>query len=173
MPFKGKLLALNHTYYFWGTSVYVGLLWSLHFIFYPSWSSMTPEAIPGHFMVPVNAATAFFTVVVPIMLFAGLVLIVAEWKTQQRWIAILAFALLLTMMVVGYFLIGPVNNTIAAAIVENTLEPVLLASQLKSWMLYNDMRCVIMTAMWLTLVYYFISKGELLEKFSNQPLGRS
>lgn len=168
MSTKNKLLALNHTYYFWGTSVYVGLLWSLHFIFYPSWKSMTPEAMPDHFMVPVNAATAFFTWVVPLMLLTGAILIYAEWKTKQRWITVLSYCALLLMMVVGYFLIAPVNESIASGIANANLDPVKLDDQLQSWMLYNDMRGVIMTAMWLIIVYYFISKGDLLEKFSTE-----
>ena len=166
MSIKNKLLALNHTYYFWGTSVYVGLLWSLHFIFYPSWESMTPEALPEHFMVPVNAATDFFTYVVPVMLLTGAILIYTEWKTEQRWISVLSYVALLVMMMVGYFLIAPVNESIASGIANANLDPEILEHQLKSWMLYNDIRGVIMTSMWLIIVYYFISKGNLLEKFS-------
>jgi hypothetical protein len=173
MSIKNNLLALNHTYYFWGTSVYVGLLWSLHFIFYPSWKSMTPEALPDHFMVPVNAATAFFTYVVPLMLLTGAILIYAEWKTKQRWICILSYAALLLMMVVGYFLIAPVNESIAAGIASANLDPLKLEGQLENWMLFNDMRCVIMTTMWLIIVYYFISKGNLLEKFSTKSTNES
>lgn len=166
MVLNNKLLALSHTYYFWGTSVYVGLLWSLHFIFYPSWTSMTPAAIGDHFLVPVNAATAFFTWVVPPMLATGALLIYCEWKTPQRWIAIVAYGLLLLMMVVGYFLIAPVNDSIANSMQTGTLEANRLAELLQKWMLYNDLRGVLMTAMWLVLVSYFISKGELLTKFS-------
>lgn len=128
---------------------------------------MTPEALQDHFMVPVNAATEFFTYVVPLMLLTGAILIYAEWKTKQRLISILSYAALLLMMMVGYFLIAPVNESIASGIANANLDPVKLASQLKSWMLYNDMRGVIMTSMWLIIVYYFISKGNLLEKFSN------
>ena len=125
---------------------------------------MTPEALAVHFMVPVNAATAFFTYVVPLMLLTGAILIYSEWTTKQRTICILSYAALLLMMVVGYFLIAPVNESIAGA----NLDPLELEEQLKSWMLFNDIRCVIMTAMWLIIVYYFISKGNLLEKFSTE-----
>ncbi|MCF6280788.1 MAG: DUF1772 domain-containing protein [Candidatus Polarisedimenticolaceae bacterium] len=164
---KNRLLAVNHGYYFWGTSIYVGLLWSLHFIFYPSWASITPASVQGHFMVPVNAATDFFTIVVPLMLIAGLVMVYMEWQTKQRWPAILAYASLLLMMMVGYFLIRPINESIMANIETSTLQAAALKSQLESWMFYNDLRALIMTAMWLIILYYFFSKGDLLEKLSD------
>jgi len=164
---KSRLLAINHGYYFFGTSIYVGLLWSLHFIFYPSWSSITPESIQAHFMVPINAATDFFTILVPIMLLAGLVMLYMEWQTKQKWPAILAYACLLLMMVVGYFLIRPINEEIAANIEASTLHAATLKDQLASWMFYNDLRAVIMTTMWLIILYYFFSKGDLTNKLTN------
>jgi uncharacterized membrane protein len=156
---KKFLLALNHGYYFWGTSIYLGLLWSLHFIFYPSWVSISPESVEAHFMVPVNAATAFFTVVVPPMLFAGLVMICSEWKNGKKYTSIAAYVSLLTMMGVGYFLIRPVNEAIAKGIEEKTLVATQLNTQLSDWMLYNDMRLVIMTLMWFILLFYFFRKN--------------
>jgi len=163
---KNKLLVLNHGYYFWGISVYVGLLWSIHFIFSPSWISITPATVQDHFMVPVDAATAFFSVVVPFMLLAGLVLIYMEWKTKQRWVTVIAYGSLLVMMVVGYFLIRPINESIATDIEAATLQAPILKEQLVDWMFYNNVRAVIMTFMWLVVLYYFISKGELFNKFS-------
>lgn len=167
-PMKNRLLAVNHGYYFWGTSIYVGLLWSLHFIFYPSWNSITPASVQDHFMVPVNAATAFFTVVVPIMLVAGAVMIYCEWRTRQRWVAVLAYASLLLMMVVGGFLIRPINERIAAQIEAGTLDASALSALLGDWMLYNDLRLVIMTAMWLVLLYYFFKKNDLINTLAKE-----
>ncbi|MDH5232948.1 MAG: DUF1772 domain-containing protein [Gammaproteobacteria bacterium] len=163
---KNILLAINHGYYFWGTSVYVGLLWSLHFIFYPSWQSINADSIAEHFLVPVNAATSFFTFVVPFMLLAGLVMIYFEWKTSQRWTALLAYGSLLLMMVVGGFLIRPVNEWIAAALEKGNVDSLLLQEQLKDWMLYNDMRLLIMTTMWIILLVYFYKKNNLIKTLS-------
>ena len=157
---KKLLLALNHAYYFWGTSIYLGLLWSLHFIFYPGWSAITPETVQAHFLVPVNAATAFFTIVVPPMLLAGLVLIWAEWRSIQRWTTMLAYACLWAMMVVGGFLIRPINEAITQTIQDKTLTATLLTAQLADWMLYNDMRLVLMTSMWCILLIYFFNRNS-------------
>ena len=157
---KNLLLALNHAYYFWGTSIYIGLLWALHFIFYPGWNAIGPETVAAHFMVPVDAATAFFTIVVPPMLLAGIVLIWAEWRTPQRCVTMLAYGLFWSMMGVGGYLIRPINESIAAAIKNNTLDAVTLTRQLKDWMFYNDLRMVIMTIMWCLLFYYFYNRNN-------------
>jgi len=158
---KRFFLALNHGYYFWGTSIYVGLLWALHFIFYPSWKSITPDSVQEHFMVPVNAATAFFTIVVPVMLLSGLVMICSEWKNGKKITTIAAYLSLLLMMIVGYFLIKPINDAVAKSIADKTLDSPHLAAQLADWMFYNDLRLVIMTAMWMILLYYFYKKNDL------------
>ncbi len=164
---KSKLIALSHGYYFWGTSIYVGLLWSLHFVFYPSWTSINTESVEAHFLVPVNAATDFFTIVVPGMLLTGLIMVYTEWKTKQRWTALLAYGCLLVMMLVGYFLIRPVNESIAESIAAGTLQTDSLSNQLSDWMCYNDLRGVIMTTMWLIILFYYTSKAGLLCKKSD------
>ncbi len=161
---RASLLALNHGYYFFGTTIYVGVLWALHFFWYPSWEVMTVENVQDHFILPTSAATAFFTVVVPLMFLAGAVMIWAEWKTPQRWLAVLALACIIGATLVGQLLIIPVNKTIAAGVT-----PDVITGLFQKWMLYNDIRWVIMTVMWLTLLIYFIRKGDLLAKWGRQP----
>ena len=64
------------------------------------------------------------------------------------------------MMGVGGYLIRPINESIAAAIKNNTLDAVTLTRQLKDWMFYNDLRMVIMTIMWCLLFYYFYNRNN-------------
>ena len=154
------LLALNHGYYFFGTTIYVGVLWALRFFWYPSWEVMSVENVQDHFILPTSAATRFFTVVVPLMFLAGAVMTWAEWKTPQRWLAVLALACIIGATLVGQLLIIPVNETIAAGVT-----PDVITGLFQQWMLYNDIRWVIMTVMWLTLLAYFIRKGDLLAKW--------
>ncbi len=163
---KNILLAVNHGYYFWSTSIYMGMLWSLHFIFYPSWKEFTIESLSGHFLAPIQEATTFFTFIVPVMMLSGLVMIYFEWKTKLRLIALLVYACLLAMLVVGYFLIGPVNEFIVEGLENGTLLLPVLNEKLMDWMHYNDMRMVLMTIMWLILLYYFYKKNSLLHALS-------
>lgn len=160
---KKYLLALNHGYYFWATSIYVGLLWSLHFIFSSSWENVRPDQAAQQFMMPVDSATRFFTVVVPPMLLSGLILLVVEWKTRQRNKAIAAYACLWSMMVVGGYMIRPINEWVTEQLQQGSLQADALRMHLQDWMFYNDVRMIIMTTLWLILLWYFYSKNNLLD----------
>lgn len=159
---KAIALAINHAYLFFGTTIYVGVLWALHFFWYPSWEVMSVANVQDHFILPTSAATAFFTIVVPLMLLANVIMIVTEWKTTYRWHAILALLCILGATYVGQVHIIPINETIAAGVADDaTLLPLL-----QDWMMLNDIRWIIMTIMWLTLMVYFIGKGNLLKKLA-------
>src|SRR4051812_9976557 len=64
---KSFLLALNHGYLFFGTTLYVGVLWAMRFFWYPSWNEITLADVAVHFVGPTSRATTFFTIVVPLM----------------------------------------------------------------------------------------------------------
>lgn len=156
---RAKLLVVNHAYLFFGATLYAGVLWGLHFFWYPSWQSMTLDSVQAHFVLPTSAATRFFWVVVPLMFLANAVMIVTEWKTPLRWASLVALACVSTASFVGQELIIPINRQIAAGITDAGL----LDQLLKRWMTLNDIRWVVMTLMWLTLMFYFVKKGNLLD----------
>lgn len=160
---KKILLTINHVYLFFGTTIYVGVLWALHFFWYPSWETMTLDTVQDHFIIPTSEATEFFTIVVPLMFLAGIILIVMEWKTKYRWPAILALLCIVGATYVGQVHIIPINETIKAGVANMEV----LRSLFKDWMFLNDVRWVIMTVMWLTMMYYFVAKGNLMDRFTN------
>ena len=155
---KKYLLAINHAYLMFGVTIYVGVLWALHFFWYPSWEVMTVDTVQDHFINPTAAATDFFWIVVPIMFAANAVLIYKEWQTNMRWAAILAMLCLLAASYVGQQLIIPINELIAAGTVTANELPAML----EDWMFYNDVRWLIMSAMWLIMMVYFYTKGSLI-----------
>jgi len=157
---KRILLAINHTYLMFGTTVYVGVLWALHFFWYPSWETMTLDVVHQHFISPTSEATAFFTIVVPLMFLAGIIMIVAEWKTKFRWPSIFALLCIVGATYVGQVHIIPINKRIDAGLTD----PAMLTDLLKQWMMLNDIRWVIMTVMWLVLMYYFVTHDNLLRE---------
>lgn len=161
---KGILLAINNAYLFFGTTVYVGVLWALHFFWYPSWSVMNLGNVQDHFILPTSAATDFFTIVVPLMFLTNVILIVMERKTWLVWLAVVALLGITTSTVVGQVLIIPINETIAAGLTD----PTELADLLQRWMFLNDVRWVAMTIMWLALMVYFIAKGDLIRIWNGQ-----
>jgi hypothetical protein len=151
---KNLWLNINNTLLMLGTTIYVGVLWALHFFWYPSWSSMTVDVVQAHFIGPTSEATKFFTIVVPIMFVCNVILIVAEWRTRFRWVALLASTGIIGSTLVGKLLIIPINQTIAKGVATQAeLTPMLM-----EWMKLNDVRWVMMNVMWLALMYFFLAK---------------
>jgi hypothetical protein len=161
---KRILLAINHSYLMFGTTVYVGVLWALHFFWYPSWRAITLDGVQDHFIGPTSAATKFFTIVVPLMFLAGAVLVFMEWRTKLRWWAVAALLCIAGATYVGQVHIIPINKRIGAGV----NDPSELTGLLQQWMFLNDVRWVIMTAMWGVMMYYFIAKGNLLDKIARR-----
>lgn len=159
---KGALLALNHAYSLFGATLYCGVLWALRFFWFPTWRNLRVDNYYEQFIPQTTAATKFFTVVVPLMFLTVIILIVAEWKTATRWLGIAALLLLGGATYVGQALIIPINKTLAGHVTDQAL----LTADLERWISYNEIRWILMTAMWLVMMIYFIVKGDLVRKLS-------
>lgn len=157
---KEILLTANAVYFLFGATIYVGIMWSLRYFFYPSWTAMTVDSVDDHFIVPTSAATRFFTVVVPLMLVSGLVMIVTEWGEGVAFASVvIAYLGILASTYVGQRYIIPVNRTIEAGVAsDEELRPLL-----ERWMTLNSIRWVTTTVMWLATVWYFVARGNFLE----------
>jgi hypothetical protein len=160
---KAFLLTLNHSYLFFGTTLYVGVLWAMRFFWYPSWGQITLADVPVHFTGPTSRATAFFTVVVPLMILANLVMIVSERKSPVVILAIIAILCIGGSTLVGELYIIPVNHVIAGLTSESDLH-----DKLGAWMSYNTIRFWLMTLMWLAVISYFILRGHLVSALADQ-----
>lgn len=156
---KGYLLALNHSYLFFGTTLYVGVLWAMRFFWYPSWNQITLSDVGVHFTGPTSRATAFFTVVVPLMFLTNVVLIMAERKSPTVILAVIALVCVAGSTYVGQLYIIPVNHLISAGLPSQAD----LTDKLQQWMGYNTIRFWLMTVMWLAMILYFIVRGYLLQ----------
>ena len=58
---KSKWVVFNNAYIFFGTTLYVGVLWALHFFCNPTWQVYNAATYYDHFIPPTQAATRFFT----------------------------------------------------------------------------------------------------------------
>jgi hypothetical protein len=154
---KGKLLAINHACIFFGATLYCGVLWALRFFWFPTWRHLKVDNYYDQFIPQTSAATRFFTVVVPIMFFCVVVMIASEWKGKLRWAAIANLLCLGAATWVGQLYIIPINKTLAKTVTDQAQ----LTSLLERWMSLNDIRWVLLTIMWLILMYYFTAKGKL------------
>lgn len=156
---KKWLLLINHGYLFFGTTLYVGVLWSLRFFWYESWGQIKLEDVQVHFVGPTSRATTFFTVVVPLMFLANLIMIISERRSWIVWLAIGAALCLGAATYVGQVYIIPVNKVIAAGLATQSE----LNARLEDWMSYNTIRFWLLTPMWLVMLAYFTARGRLLE----------
>jgi len=163
---KGVLLAINHSCVFFGATLYCGVLWAMHFFWFPTWQHLTVDNYYYHFVPETLAATAFFTVVVPIMFLCNLIALITEWKGGLRWPVIAAFLCLSTGTWIGQMYIIPVNKIIDAGVHDQAQ----LSSLLQRWMSLNDMRWIALTIMWLAMMYYFIAKAKLTRVLEEGPV---
>jgi hypothetical protein len=156
MTVKSILMVFNNAYIFFGTTLYVGVLWSLHFFWFPTWTTLKVENYYDQFIPQTTAATKFFTIVVPIMFLAHVIMCWKEWKHGKRWISLAALAMLSGATYVGTQHIIPVNKILKGHLTDQAQVTELL----QKWMSLNDIRMVLMTSSWLLLMYYFGSKAR-------------
>jgi hypothetical protein len=158
---RQALLTAAAVYFLFGSTVYVGVMWALHFFFYPSWKSMRLDSVQDHFIIPTSAATRFFLVVVPIMFLTGLALVINEigdWGAPF-WAAVIAFLGISGSTYVGWIHIIPINRRIKAGVADEAT----LSHLLQRWMFLNDVRLLTTTVMWGATVWYFVAKGNLVD----------
>ena len=88
------------------------------------------------------------------MFLTNIIWMIAEWK-RFKWYAIIAFVCEGAATYVGQQLIIPINKTIGAGL-ESQAQ---LNDYMLEWIKLNDVRWVIMTIMWLTMMVYFNHKA--------------
>jgi uncharacterized membrane protein len=152
---KAKWQLFTNAYIFFGSSIYVGVLWALHFFWYPTWQVYTAANYYDHFIPPTQAATRFFTVVVPLMFIGYVLMVWKEWSTDMRWVSVGALLGLAGSTFVGQLYIIPINKILAGHITDDAR----VTDLMQQWMKLNDIRSVLMTISWLLLMYYFGSKA--------------
>ena len=159
MRLRPCLLAVNHGYIFLLSSLYVGLFTALHFFWFPTFSTLTTQNYYEHIIAQTTAATHFFFIVIPPMILAIFIMLWSEWKTPFRWVPI---AWIFGLGIPIWVQQGPIEavNTVLKGHVTDQVQLELL---LQRWMMLNHVRWVILSIMWLITLYYFISKGRLLD----------
>ncbi len=149
-------LNLNYLFLMFGTTVYMGVLWALKIFWFPGWKSITTDVVQEHFIGPTGRATVFFTIVVPVMFICNAIMIWREWHTKYRWTSIISMIGIVGSTIVGKLLIIPINNEIALG----KTNQADLTVMLQTWMNYNDIRWIMMTIMWLALMYFFLTRNN-------------
>ncbi|UZN04650.1 hypothetical protein [Cellulomonas sp. S1-8] len=145
--------------FLFGATMYVGTMWVLKLFLFPTWPGLTRENVAVHFGVPTRRATTFFTVVVPPMFVAAIVLVVTEWGTRWVWFGVACLVGVFVLTFVGQALIIPVNKRIRGGLFADDTE---LSGLLRRWMVLNDVRFYGSTLTWVAIVWYVVARGDLL-----------
>ncbi len=157
---KGRLLAINHCIIMWGATLYAGVLWALHFFWFPSWKHLTVANYYDQFIPQTDAATKFFTIWVPVTFVCLLIMAWTERKTRLRWVPWAGLVCLGISTGVGTMLIIPINKFLATRITDQAV----LTERMERWMFLNNIRWVTETAAWVVMAYYFVAKGRLASR---------
>ena len=163
---NGKLVAYIYGAALFVTTIYVGLMWSLHFFWFPSWQQVAASEFRSHFESPVREATQFFTYLVPVQLLSLGIFAWIEFKGKYRWLTLLSFIIMSATHTFAVILIFPINRALSAVGTPDAE----IRSGLQQWMMYNDIRGILATTVWTLLLVYLIKKGDLVTKFQ---VGRS
>jgi len=154
---KPILLLLNLFCFWFGTTAYAGVLWSLHFFWFPSWRGLRVDNYYDQFIPQTTAATKFFTIVVPVMFLSLIVITIHEWRSKLKWISIAGFLTLGAATFFGTLRILPINHKLK----EGVTDQAQLTEMLDKWIDLNETRFVLLTILWLLLVAYVTCKGRL------------
>ena len=146
-------------WFLFGASMYMGTMWVLKWFLFPTWHGLSRDNVATHFGIPTRRATVFFTVVVPLMFVASIVLIVAEWGTSYVWFGVACLVGIFLLTFVGQGIIIPINKRIRGGLFADDTE---LRHLLARWMLLNDIRFYGSTFTWVAIVWYVVARGDLL-----------
>ena len=146
-------------WFLFGASLYMGTMWVLKWFLFPTWTGLNRDSVKIHFGIPTRRATVFFTVVVPIMFVASIVLIVVEWGSSYVWFGVGCLIGIFLLTFVGQGLIIPINKKIRGGEFADDTE---LRHLLKQWMTLNDVRFYSSTLTWIVIVWYVVARSDLL-----------
>ena len=127
------------------SSIYMGLLISLHLFWYPTWEMISITNLEDNFNQPVLHAVKTFKPLVVILNICALILIPLA---KPRLLFVLLFIFILTFTGISIKYILPLNHTLA-----NLNDEKIISQNLILWMKYNDYRMGIIVATWLLTLY--------------------
>jgi hypothetical protein len=153
---KRGLLTLNSGFLFLCVSMYLGTGWSMVLFSFPMAPQLTVDTYYLPFVLPVEAATLFFTTMTKLMMVSCLIMIIAEWKTRFRWIPIIVLLATIAATVLTIYWIFPHNK----AMREGITDPAQLHQTLSTWMTLNKVRVTLWTLQWAAMMSYFGIKSN-------------
>lgn len=153
---KGLFLTLNSSFLFLCVSMYLGTGWSMVLFSFPMTPQLTVDTYYLPFVLPVEAATQFFTVMTKLMMVSCAIMSIAEWHTWRRWIPLIVLTTVIAATVLTVHWIFPHNAAMKAGI----KDPVFLRQTLQTWMGLNKIRVGLWTVQWAAMMIYFAAPAD-------------
>ena len=154
------LLTLNHSFLFLCTSMYLGTGGSLVLFTFPIEPQLTVDTYYLQFVPQVTAATEFFGPMTVLMLVAGVIMLIAEWRRGLRWVPIVVVLSIIAATVLTLYWIFPLNQEMAAGIKDE----VHLHQVLARWMQTNRLRVSLWAVEWGAMMAFFARAFFKLER---------
>ena len=145
------LLGFNHAFLFLCVSMYLGTGGSLVLFTFPIAPELDVDNYYLQFVPQVSAATEFFTTMTKLMLVAGVVMLVSEWKRGVKWVPIVVLAAVVAATVLTVQKILPINQEMAAGIRDGARLRLVLGE----WMDLNRIRVALWCVQWAAMMAYF------------------
>lgn len=157
LDLKRNLLILNNAVLFLCTSIYLGTGWSLVLFSFPIAPQLTVNNYYLQFVPQVTLATRFFTYMTTLMILSAIVMTIAEWKTVLRWVPLIVLVGVVAATGLTIVFILPLNDVMSKGITD----PVQLTNTLNEWMFLNQIRVVLWTIQWLSMMIYFAYQASI------------
>lgn len=143
-------------YLMFGASFYLGMMLTLKFFLFPMWSTVRLETLETQLGFPVRRATITFTYLLPLMLAAPVVLVIADWGTATVWLAWACLAGVLALSVLSQLLQRPLNLKLYSGTIRSDEE---LQAVVRRWMSVNGVRFIAAAATWVLTLWYILARG--------------
>lgn len=146
-----RLLMANQVFLLLCASMYLGTGASLVLFSFPVAVQLTPSNYFLQFVPQVQQATGFFTTMTKLMLAAGVIMLLAEWRQPTRWVPIVVLLAIAAATGLTIKWIFPLNAAMAGHITDGAQ----LHRVLDEWMNLNRIRVGLWSVQWSALAWHF------------------
>lgn len=146
-----------------GASFYLGMMLTMKLFLFPTWGTVRLDTLDAQMGIPVRRATVTFTYILPVMLAAPIVLVVAEWGRPTVLLAWGCLVGVLTLSVLSQLLQRPLNVKLYSGTIRTDEE---LQQVVRRWMDVSGVRFVAAGVTWVLTLWYIVARGGYFGVFA-------
>lgn len=150
-------------YLMFGASFYLGMMLTMKFFLFPMWSTVRLDTLESQMGFPVRRATITFTWLLPAMLAAPIVMVVADWGMPTAVLAWLCLGGVFVLSVVSQLLQRPLNVELYSGTIRTDEH---LQTVIQRWMGVNTVRFYAAAFTWVLTLWYIVAHADYFGVFS-------